>query len=176
MLLQDSRRSARTDAAGELVPLEEQDRSLWDGRAIAEGLMLVEAALREGKPGPYGLQAAIAALHAQAECPKETDWRQIAVLYEELYRLFPSPIVRLNQAVAIAMSEGIERGLARLDEIQSSGELDGYYLLPMVRADLLRRLGRARDSRRVSLGTAPGLERGRARLSGTASTSSRSLG
>ena len=140
MLLHDSRRHARVNAVGALVTLEEQDRSLWDREQIAEGLALVETALRMGRVGPYQLQAAIAAVHAEAESPEQTDWPQIAALYSELARLNPSPIVLLNGAVAVAMSEGPGRGLALLDELGASGDLDRYHLFHAARADLLRRL------------------------------------
>jgi RNA polymerase sigma-70 factor (ECF subfamily) len=141
MLLHDSRRQARVDAAGALVTLEEQDRSLWDRAQIDEGLGLVEAALRMRQVGPYQLQAAIAALHAEAAAPDKTDWLQIAALYGELARIQPSPVVRLNGAVAIGMSEGPARGLALIDELGASGELDRYHLYHAARAEMLRRLG-----------------------------------
>jgi RNA polymerase sigma-70 factor (ECF subfamily) len=141
MLLHDSRRQARVDASGALVTLEEQDRSLWDRAEIAEGLGLVDAALRIGRVGPYQLQAAIAALHAEAATPVDTDWRQIAALYGVLARLQPSPVVRLNGAVAVGMSEGPGRGLALIDELGATGELDRYHLFHAARADMLRRLG-----------------------------------
>ena len=141
MLLQHSRRNARV-AGGELVTLEEQDRSLWDRSSIAEGLSLVEKALRLGPAGPYQLQAAIAALHAQASTPEQTDWRQIAALYEKLGELHPSPVISLNHAVAIAMSDGIENGLNRIDELGRAETLSRYYLFHAARADLLRRLHR----------------------------------
>ena len=141
MLLHDSRRQARTDAAGALVTLEEQDRSLWDRGQIEEGLALVDAAMRMGRIGPYQLLAAIAALHAEASDPAATDWTQIAALYRELARLNPSPVVLLNGAVAVAMSEGPGRGLTLIDELGASGELDRYHLYHAARADMLRRLG-----------------------------------
>jgi RNA polymerase sigma-70 factor (ECF subfamily) len=141
MLLHDSRRRARVDASGALVTLEEQDRSLWDRAVIDEGLGLVDAALRTGRVGPYQLQAAIAALHAEAVSPVDTDWRQIAALYGVLARLQPSPVVRLNGAVAVGMSEGPGRGLALIDELGATGELDRYHLFHAARADMLRRLG-----------------------------------
>ena len=141
MLLHDSRRQARVDAGGALVTLEEQDRSLWDREQVAEGLVLVETALQMGQVGPYQLQAAIAALHAEAANSEETDWPQIAALYSELARINPSPIVLLNGAVAVAMSEGSARGLELLDELGAAGELDRYHLFHAARADLLRRLG-----------------------------------
>jgi RNA polymerase sigma-70 factor (ECF subfamily) len=146
MLLQDSRRNARVTADGELVTLEEQDRSLWDRNEIAEGAALLDRAFRARRPGPYQIQGAIAALHADAQAPDRTDWRQIAELYAELMRLNGSAVVRLNHAVAIAMGYGIERGLSMIEEIAASGELNGYYLLHAARADLLRRIGRARDA------------------------------
>ena len=154
MLLHDARRVARTDEAGDLVPLEEQDRSRWDAGKIAEGVRLLEAALRLGRTGPYQLQAAIAACHATAAEAADTDWAEIATLYGRLVRLVPSPVVKLNRAVAVGMAEGPAVGLALLEEIYTSGELAGYHLLPATRADLLRRLGRyveAADSYRTAL-------------------------
>ena len=141
MLLHDSRRQTRVDAAGALLTLEEQDRSLWDHAQIDEGLALVETALRLRRIGPYQLQAAIAALHAEAAAAAETDWPQIAALYGEQARLQPSPVVRLNRAVAVGMAEGPRRGLALIDELGISGELDRYHLYHAARADMLRRLG-----------------------------------
>ena len=141
MLLHDSRRRARVDPAGALVTLEQQDRSLWDRAEIDEGLGLVEAALRMGRVGPYQLQAAIAALHAEAASPEDTDCRQIAALYGVLARLQSSPVVQLNGAVAVGMSEGPGRGLALIDELGATGELDRYHLFHAARADMLRRLG-----------------------------------
>ena len=138
MLLHDARREARLDAAGDLVVLEEQDRSRWDRRQIAEALPLVEEALRGG-PGAFALQAAIAALHCQAERPEGTDWPQIAGLYGLLERLQPSPVVSLNRAVAVAMAEGPRSGLAILDQL--TGALENYHLLHAARADFLRRAG-----------------------------------
>ena len=143
MLLHDSRRDARTDEHGEIVLLEEQDRALWDREEIAEGLTLVERSLRSGQPGPYVLQAAIAAVHAEAPTAADTDWPQIAGLYGELYRRLPTPVVALNHAVAVAMAHGPEPGLELVDALAARGSLDGYYLLHATRADLLRRLGRA---------------------------------
>lgn len=140
MLIHDSRRAARISPQGELAPLEEQDRSLWDSERIREGLEKVETALRMGRLGPYQLQAAIVAVHAEARTPQQTDWRQIAALYRELERLVPSPIVALNRCVAVAMSEGFELGLQQIDELGAGGELDGYYLFHAARADLLRRM------------------------------------
>jgi RNA polymerase sigma-70 factor, ECF subfamily len=142
MLLHDSRRSARVDAEGALVTLEEQDRSLWDQQEIREGTEMVETALQLGSVGPYQLQAAIAALHAQAATAAQTDWPQIAALYAELAKLNPSPVILLNRAAAIGMSEGAERGLMLIDGLSVAGALDGYYLLHAARADLFRRLGR----------------------------------
>jgi RNA polymerase sigma-70 factor (ECF subfamily) len=147
MLLQDSRRETRTDAAGELVLLEDQERSRWDAQEIAEGLVLVERALRSGRPGPYALQAAIAAVHARAGRPAHTDWRQIVALYDALYRLHPTPVVALNQAVAVAMADGPLEGLTRVDALAAGGALEGYHLLYATRADLLRRLDRSAQAR-----------------------------
>jgi RNA polymerase sigma-70 factor (ECF subfamily) len=146
MLLQHSRRDARIDANGEFVTLEEQDRSRWDTTGIAEGLRLVEAALRTKRIGVYQLQAAIAALHAEAKTARDTDWSQIAALYVELMRLSPSPVMALNHAVAVAMSEGIEHGLKLIDAAGASGDLDKYYLFHSARADLLRRLKRFNEA------------------------------
>jgi RNA polymerase sigma-70 factor, ECF subfamily len=136
MLLHDARRSTRVDAAGALVTLDQQDRSRWDAAKIAEGLRLLPAT-----PGPYQLQAAIAACHATAASVETTDWLQIVRLYDDLLALAPSPVVRLNRAVAVAMVDGPAAGLALVEELTASGELDGYHLLPATRADLLRRLG-----------------------------------
>jgi len=138
MLLQDSRRGARTAPDGELVLLEAQDRSLWDPERIDEGRRVLERALRLRRAGPYQLQAAIAALHADARTAEETDWPQIAALYGELERITGSPVVALNRAVAVAMSDGYERGL----ELMGDLPLDGYHLYHSARADLLRRLDR----------------------------------
>ena len=145
MLLHDSRRPARV-RNGELVTLEDQDRSLWDGGEIAEGLVLVEQALTTGLPGPYQLQAAIAALHAQAKTPRDTDWPQIAALYERLREFNGSPVIALNHAVAVAMSLGLTEGLERIDALGVSGQLDRYYLFHAARADILMRLGRREES------------------------------
>jgi RNA polymerase sigma-70 factor, ECF subfamily len=142
LLLHDARRAARVDAAGDLVLLEDQDRTRWNRAQIAEALPLVEVALRARPVGPYAVQAAIAAVHARAERAADTDWRQIAALYGVLAQLAPSPVVELNRAVAIAMAEGPERGLELLDGLVERGELAHYHLLPAARADLLRRLGR----------------------------------
>lgn len=146
MLLHDSRRDARVSSQNELVPLDEQERSRWDETQIREGLQLVQDALRIGDAGPYQLQAAIAAVHSQARSPSETDWAQIAALYQELARLHPSAVVELNRAVAVAMSEGLEMGLGLVDRLGSGGELESYYLYHAARADLLRRLGRCREA------------------------------
>ena len=145
MLLHDSRRNARLDAAGDLVVLEEQDRGRWDRSQIAEALPLVEEALRGG-PGPFALQGAIAALHCQAERAEDTDWSQITRLYEVLERVQPSPVVSLNRAVAVAMAEGTERGLALIERLAADGDLDGYHLLHAARADLLRRTGSSSEA------------------------------
>jgi RNA polymerase sigma-70 factor, ECF subfamily len=145
MLLHDSRRDARSDNAGNLIVLEEQDRSRWNRQQIAEALPLVEQALRHG-PGPFAVEAAIAALHCEAARAEETDWPQIVRLYDVLKRLQPSPIVSLNRAVAVAMVEGPRPALALIDELAATGELDGYHLLHATRADLLRRLGISADA------------------------------
>lgn len=139
MLLQDARRDARLDQAGDLVTLEEQDRRCWDRRQIAEALPLVEEALRGGA-GPFALQAAIAALHCQAARFEDTDWPQILRLYGILERLQPSPVISLNRAVAVAMVDGPQAALTIVDALASTGDLDGYHLLHAVRADLLRRM------------------------------------
>ncbi len=146
LLLTDARQGTRVGEDGELVLLEQQDRSRWDGAQIAEGLGLVERALRGGPPGPYALQAAIAALHAQAARSEDTDWRQIVILYEHLLVITPSPVVALNQAVAVAMAHGPGAGLVLVDGLADAKELRGYHLLPAVRADLLRRLGRTDEA------------------------------
>jgi RNA polymerase sigma-70 factor, ECF subfamily len=150
MLLHDSRRDARVDGEGNLITLEEQDRSRWDYRQIKEALPVVEQALRgsadRGGAGPFAVEAAIAALHCEAARAEETDWPQILRLYEVLERLQPSPIVSLNRAVAVAMVQGPLAALALLDSLAASGELDSYHLLHASRADLLRRLGRYADA------------------------------
>jgi len=145
MLLHDSRRDARSDDSGDLIVLEEQDRSRWNRHQIAEALPLVEEALRGG-PGPFAVEAAIAALHCEAARAQETDWPQIVRLYDVLERLQPSPIVSLNRAVAVAMAEGPRPALALIDQLAATGELDGYHLLHATRADLLRRLGKSADA------------------------------
>jgi RNA polymerase sigma-70 factor (ECF subfamily) len=140
MLLHDSRRDARLDDAGDLVILEEQDRSRWNAGQIAEALSLVDQAFRS-ELGPYALQAAIAAVHCRAARAEDTDWSQIVRLYDLLERLQPSPIVSLNRAVAVAMADGPQAGLALIDGLSATGDLDDYHLLHAARADLLRRIG-----------------------------------
>jgi RNA polymerase sigma-70 factor, ECF subfamily len=148
MLLHDARRAGRATADGDIVLLEEQDRSLWDREQIAEGLQLVESVLRmPGRPLPYAVQAAIAALHAQAASYRDTDWRQIAGLYEVLRRIAPSPVIELNHAAAVSMVDGPARALDLVDALIARHGLDNYDMLPAVRADLLRRLGRHQDAR-----------------------------
>jgi RNA polymerase sigma-70 factor (ECF subfamily) len=147
MLLQESRRAARTSPTGELILLEHQDRSLWNRAQIAEGIELVEQALSSRRFGPYTLQAAIAAVHAEAESTAATDWRQIVALYNQLLRIQPSPIVHLNRAVAVAMRDGPEAGLKHIDALLEHGELANYYLAHSARADLCRRLGRTDEAR-----------------------------
>jgi RNA polymerase sigma-70 factor (ECF subfamily) len=142
MLLHDARRAARVSPAGALVTLDDQDRSLWSAEEIESGLSLLDTALRRGAPGPYQVQAAIAACHASAPTAAETDWARIASLYGELSTFVPSPVVALNRAVAVAMADGPAVGLALVDGLVASGELAGYHLLPATRADLLRRLSR----------------------------------
>nr|MDT0660164.1 sigma-70 family RNA polymerase sigma factor [Micromonospora sp. DSM 115978] len=158
MLLHDARRATRVDAAGDLVPLDEQDRSRWDRSRVAEGAALCERALRRGRAGPFQIQAAIAACHATAPVAAETDWPQIVGLYAELARVSPGPIVELNRAVAIAMADGPEAALPLVEAIAETGQLDGYHLLHATRADLLRRLGRtweAAASYQTALALAP---------------------
>lgn len=145
MLLHDARRDARVDADGDIVTLEEQDRTLWNREQISEAVPLVEEALRGGA-GSYGIQAAIAALHCQAPRPDDTDWRQIVSLYDRLSVLQPSPIVALNRAVALAMSDGPAAGLAIIDQLAAGDDLDGYHLLHAARADLLRRMGSSAEA------------------------------
>jgi RNA polymerase sigma-70 factor (ECF subfamily) len=146
MLLHDSRRIARAGPDEEIITLEEQNRELWDRREIAEGVPLLESALREGATGEYALQAAIAALHARAPRVEDTDWAQISRLYDALLQKQPSPVVELNRAVAVAMAQGPSSGLALIDQLEAKGELAGYHLLPAARADLLRRDGRWREA------------------------------
>ena len=147
MLLQESRRAARTSPTGELILLENQDRSLWNRKQIAEGVALVERALKSRRFGFYTLQAAIAAVHAEAESVVATDWQQIVALYDRLVRIQPSPVVQLNRAVAIAMCDGPEAGLAHIDAVLEHGELANYYLAHSARADMYRRLGRTTEAR-----------------------------
>lgn len=144
MLLHDSRRAARATADGQVVTLEDQDRGLWDAAEIRVGIATLERALALRSPGPYQLQAAISAIHAEARTAAETDWRQIAALYSELQRMNPSPVVALNHAVAVAFAEGLEKGLALMDALAEP--LGGYRLLHAARADLLRRLKRPADA------------------------------
>ncbi len=147
MLLQESRRAARTSPTGELILLENQDRSLWNREQIAEGVALLEKALKSRRFGSYTLQAAIAAVHAEAESVTVTDWRQIVALYDRLVRIQPSPVVHLNRAVAIAMCDGAEAGLTHIDAVLEHGELANYYLAHSARADMYRRLGRTAEAR-----------------------------
>jgi len=142
MLFHNARTEARVDAAGDLVLLEDQDRSLWDASMIAEAASVLDAALRLRRPGPFQVQAAIAACHAEAPSAAETDWMQIAALYATLAEMFPSAVVELNRAVAVSMALGPAEGLAIVESLADSGELRGYHLLPAARADMLRRLGR----------------------------------
>jgi len=147
MLLHESRRAARTDAAGELILMDEQDRSLWNRDQIAEGSSLVGRALGSRRIGPYTLQAAIAALHAEAPSPEHTDWVQIVGLYDVLMRADPSPVVELNRAAAVAMRDGPAAGLAHIDRILQRGDLTDYHLAHSARADMCRRLGRTAEAR-----------------------------
>ncbi len=146
MLLQHSRRAARTDDGGDLVTLEEQDRSRWDRGDIDEAIRLLEETLRSGRVGPYQLQAAIAACHAEAVEATDTDWVEVAALYGRLAQVIPSPVVELNRAVAVGMADGPAAGLALVETLVATSVLDGYYLLHATRADLLRRLGRAPEA------------------------------
>jgi RNA polymerase sigma-70 factor (ECF subfamily) len=147
MLLQESRRTARMSPSGELILLENQDRSLWNREQIAEGVALVERSLKSRRFGSYTLQAAIAAVHAEAESAAATDWRQIVAIYDQLVRIQPSPVVQLNRAVAVAMRDGPEVGLARIDAVMEHGELANYYLAHSARAEMCRRLGRTAEAR-----------------------------
>jgi RNA polymerase sigma-70 factor, ECF subfamily len=147
MFLQESRRAARTSPTGELILLENQDRSLWNREQIAEGVALVEKALHSRRFGAYTLQAAIAAVHAEAESVAATDWQQIVAIYDQLVRMQPSPVVHLNRAVAIAMRDGPEAGLKHIDAVLAQGELANYYLAHAARADMCRRLGRTAEAR-----------------------------
>jgi RNA polymerase sigma-70 factor, ECF subfamily len=152
MLLHDARRAGRATADGDIVLLEEQDRSLWDRKQISEGVRLVEEALSmPGRPESYAVQAAIAALHAQAPSYQDTDWPQIAGLYAVLMRISPSPVIELNHAAVVSMVDGPARALELVDALAARGKLDGYELLPAVRADLLRRLGRHDAAREAYL-------------------------
>jgi RNA polymerase sigma-70 factor (ECF subfamily) len=146
MLLHHARRAARVDATGELVTLEQQDREAWDKEAIDEACRVLDRAVRLRRPGPYQLQAAIAACHAQAPTASVTDWGEIAVLYERLSQMAPTPVVLLNRAVAVAMAEGPAAGLALVDGLEHTGALSDYYLLSATRADLLRRMQRHADA------------------------------
>jgi RNA polymerase sigma-70 factor (ECF subfamily) len=147
MLLQESRHAARTSPTGELILLENQDRSLWNRDQIAEGFALLEKSLKSGRFGSYTLQAAIAAVHAQSESVAATDWRQIVALYDRLLQIQPSPVVELNRAVAIAMRDGPEAGLTHIDAVLEHGELANYYLAHSARADMYRRLGKTTEAR-----------------------------
>jgi RNA polymerase sigma-70 factor (ECF subfamily) len=158
LLLQESRRAARTSPEGDLILLDDQDRTLWNRAQIAEGLTLAERALSSSQVGPYAVQAAIAAIHAQAETPEATDWSQIVALYDILAQIEPSPIVELNRAVAVAMRDGPEAGLELVDDILARGELADYPLIHAARADLTRRLGRTAEARQ-SYANALGLTR-----------------
>ncbi len=146
MLMHDARRAARLDADGEIVTLEDQDRGRWDVAEISEGVPLLEAALRRGRPGPYQVQAAIAACHVTAARAADTDWDRIARLYGQLAQFLPTPVVELNRAVAVGMAEGPQAGLALVAALEESGRLAGYHLLPATKADMYRRLGRADDA------------------------------
>jgi len=152
MLLHDARRAGRATAGGDIVLLEEQDRTLWDRAQIDEGVRLLDDALRlPGRPQAYAVQAAIAALHARAPSYRETDWPQIAGLYEVLLRISPSPVIELNHAAAVSMVDGPARALDLIDALHARGTLEGYELLPAARADLLRRLGRSEAAREAYL-------------------------
>jgi len=146
MFFQDARRTTRVDDAGDLVRLADQDRARWDRGEIEDGTRILDAALRRGRPGPYQVQAAIAACHATAANPADTDWPEISALYGELARLAPSPVVELNRAVAVAMADGPAAGLELVAALDASGALRGYHLLPATRADLLMRLGRRAEA------------------------------
>jgi RNA polymerase sigma-70 factor, ECF subfamily len=147
MLLHESRRAARTSDDGDLILLEQQDRSLWNRDQVAEGISLTESALRSRRFGAYTLQAAIAAVHAESSSVASTDWRQITLLYDQLLRIQPSPVVQLNRAVAIAMCEGLEQGLGLINELLAREQLSGYHLAHSARADMCRRLGRIPEAR-----------------------------
>jgi RNA polymerase sigma-70 factor, ECF subfamily len=147
MLLHESRRASRTSSDGDLILLEQQDRSLWNRDQIAEGISLTESALRSRRFGAYTLQAAIAAVHAESPSVASTDWRQITLLYDRLLRVQPSPVVELNRAVAVAMCEGLEQGLALIDDLLAREHLSQYHLAHSARADMCRRLGRIPEAR-----------------------------
>ena len=147
MLLQEARRAARTSRDGELILLEEQDRSLWNHEQIAEGLSLTERALQSRRFGAYTLQAAIAAVHAESSSAASTDWRQIMILYDRLLQVHPSPVVELNRAVAVAMADGPEQGLSLIEDLLKRGQLSQYQLAHSAHADLCRRLGRMPEAR-----------------------------
>jgi RNA polymerase sigma-70 factor (ECF subfamily) len=149
LLLLDSRRETRTTADGRLLLLEEQDRARWDRAAISEGVSLVREALRARPPSRYALQAAIAAVHAESPRWQDTDWREVVALYDVLVRLWPSPVVALNRAVAVGFASGPAAGLAALDELAAEPQLAGYGYLPAARADFLRRLGRVEEARQA---------------------------
>jgi RNA polymerase sigma-70 factor (ECF subfamily) len=158
MVFHDARRRARIDEHGDVVTLDEQDRTRWDREAIAAAFAMLERALRLERPGAYQLQAAIAACHAAAPDAAETDWLAITALYARLYEIVPSPVVALNRAVAVAMADGPAAGLRLVDELETGGALADYHLLPATRADLLRRLGcteLAADAYRQALALAP---------------------
>jgi RNA polymerase sigma-70 factor, ECF subfamily len=147
MLLQESRRAARMSREGEIILLDQQDRGLWNRDQIAEGISLTRSALASHRFGAYTLQAAIAAVHAEASTAASTDWREIAALYGRLLRIQPSPVIELNRAVAVTMCEGPEKGLRLIDELLERGELANYHLAHSARADLCRRLGRTAEAR-----------------------------
>jgi RNA polymerase sigma-70 factor (ECF subfamily) len=147
MLLQESRRASRTSSAGDLILLEQQNQALWNKEQIAEGIALVERALVSHHFGPYTLQAAIAAVHAEADSAAATDWHQIVMLYDRLLGIQRSPVIELNRAVAIAMCHGPESGLSLIDDLLARGELENYHLAHGARADLCRRLGRTAEAR-----------------------------
>lgn len=158
MVLHDARRLARIDAAGDLITLDDQDRTLWDTVAIDEACTMLDAAVRLGRAGPYQLMAAIAAGHATAPSPDATDWLEIAALYDRLAQMIPTPVVALNRAVAVGMAEGPQAGLTLIEQLEDNRDLSGYHLLPATRADFLRRLGRneqAVESYRRALELAP---------------------
>jgi len=146
MLMHDARRAARLDADGEIVTLEDQDRGEWDAAEVSEGVAVLEAALQRGRPGPYQVQAAIAACHVTAARAADTDWVQIARLYGQLARFLPTPVVELNRAVAVGMSDGPAAALPLVNALEASGQLTGYHLLPATKADMYRRLGRADEA------------------------------